>query len=134
TDGFGPVGARPPAPAAPSPSVTTRDVTPPKSSFTRRHCGRRRCTLLLLVSDDRDLGGVHVHATLTRLTGCARGARGKRCRRPRTVRAHALGSGRYQLTTRALGPARYRFTAVVVDAAGNRQLRPTSVVLRVPGR
>ncbi|HEY3191068.1 MAG TPA: serine protease, partial [Solirubrobacteraceae bacterium] len=53
TDGFGPISARPLAPAAPSPSVSTRDVTPPTSTFTRRRCALRRCSLLLLVSDDR---------------------------------------------------------------------------------
>ena len=92
------------------------------------------CRLLLLVSDDRNLGGVHVRATIARLTGCARGAPGRRCRRARRLTPRALGSGRYALTTPALAPGRYRFTAVVVDAAGNRQLKPTTVVLRVRPR
>ena len=131
TDGFGPVAARPPGS---SPPVNTRDVTPPTSTFTRRSCALRRCRLLLLVSDDRNLGGVHVRATIARLTGCARGAPGRRCRRARRLTPRALGSGRYALTTPALAPGRYRFTAVVVDAAGNRQLKPTTVVLRVRPR
>src|SRR4051812_20541466 len=142
SDGGGPTAAGPPAaeltlggtakvvgePAAPaaqaSPSAAApvaRDVTPPTSTFTRRHCAAARCDLLLLVSDNRGVGGVAVRATLARVGG-----------RARPVRVRRTGPGRFTLAARRLRPGRYRFTARAVDAAGNHQRTVTRVVLRLP--
>ena len=143
SDGVGPIAAGPPAaeltlegtakvvgePAAPAPQASpssaaapvARDVTPPTSTFTRRHCAGARCDLLLLVSDNRGVGGVAVRATLARVGG-----------RARPVRARRAGPGRFTLAAGRLRPGRYRFTARAVDAAGNRQSTVTKVVLRIP--
>src|SRR3954469_3931028 len=142
SDGVGPIAAGPPAaeltlegtakvvgePAAPAPQASpsaaapvARDVTPPTSTFTRRHCAAARCDLLLLVSDNRGVGGVAVRATLARVGG-----------RARPVRVRRTGPGRFTLAARRLRPGRYRFTARAVDAAGNHQRTVTRVVLRLP--
>lgn len=143
SDGVGPIAAGPPAalltlggPAkvveAPEPGGTTgsalettvaRDITPPTSTFTRRHCAAARCDLLLLVSDNRDVGGVAVRATLARVG-----------HRARPVRALRAGPGRFTVAATRLRPGRYLFTARAVDAAGNRQRSVTKVVLRIPRR
>src|SRR4051794_19440631 len=134
SDGVGPIAAGPPAAvltlegsakivgapltdAAPEhaavPNATApaaRDITPPTSTFTRRHCDAARCDLLLLVSDNRGVGGVEVHATLALVSGCH--ATG--CHRARRVSTRRAGPGRFTLEARRLRPGRYRFSARAV--------------------
>jgi hypothetical protein len=103
----------------------------PSSRFTRRRCVRRTCRLVLLVNDPGGLAGTRVRASVARISGCRRGRRGRRCRRPRSLRASQQAPGIFEIVARRLAPARYRFTARAIDAAGNVQGRPTVVVLRV---
>jgi hypothetical protein len=84
----------------------------------------RRCRLVLLVSDLGGVDGARVRVTLRRV-----GAP-----RARTLAAVRRAAGRYEIRTARLRPGRYRFTAVVTDAAGNRQARATVVTLRVARR
>jgi hypothetical protein len=111
----------PPPPPPPPPAI---DTTEPVSRFSSRRCVASRCRLVLLVSD---LGGsVGTTAKVTfRKVGT---------RRVRTARAVERATGRFEIRTARLRPGRYRFTAVVTDAAGNRQARATVVTLTVPRR
>jgi Trypsin len=132
TANAGPVGAASSGPnPAPPAALPTPDLSVPSSRFTRRGCTRRTCRLVLLVDDPGGLAGTRVRATVTRISGCRRGRRGRRCRRPRSLRAVRQAPGIFAIVARRLAPARYRFTARAVDAAGNVQGRPTVVVLRV---
>jgi trypsin len=132
SDDVGPVAAAPagsnPTPPAALPTI---DMSVPSSRFTRRRCRRRTCRLVLLVDDPGGLAGARVRAAVARISGCPRGRRGRRCRRPRSLRAARQAQGIFKIVARRLAPARYRFTARAVDAAGNVQGRPTVVVLRV---
>lgn len=141
----GPIGGPlPPPPAPPAPPVSPApaptppplpssiDLEPPNARFTRQRCARQRCRLTVVA---RDIGGPATSAVVTykRVSGCPRGRRGARCRRPKSVRAKARGNGIFELVTPRLAPARWRFTVVAVDAAKNRS-DPVSVALTVPRR
>jgi secreted trypsin-like serine protease len=109
------------------------DASRPRSRFSQRRCRRRTCTLTLLVSDAGGVAGMRVAATVIRLN-CPRGRRGRRCRRPRTLRARRVGAGIFRITARGLKPGRYLFGALAVDASGNSQSNPTITRLRVKRR
>ncbi|HEV2812516.1 MAG TPA: Ig-like domain-containing protein, partial [Solirubrobacteraceae bacterium] len=111
----------PPPPPPPPPAV---DTTLPVSRFSVRRCVARRCRLVLLVSDLGGVDGARVRVTMRRLGRF----------RTRTLRAVEQAAGRFEVRTARLRPGRYRFTAVVTDAAGNRQARATVVTLRVARR
>jgi trypsin len=123
----------PPPPPPPPGPPTTGDLTRPSSRVTRRRCARRTCTLLIRVSDPGGVRGMRMRSSVARLN-CPRGRRGRRCRRPRSIRARHVSPGVFRVTAGGLKPGRYRFTVLAIDAAGNRQRRPTVVVLRVKRR
>jgi secreted trypsin-like serine protease len=123
-----------PPPPPPGPSNNgSGDQTRPSSRVTRRRCARRTCTLLIRVSDPGGVRGMRMRSSVARLN-CPRGRRGRRCRRPRSIRARQVSPGFFRVMAGGLKPGRYRFTVVAIDAAGNRQRRPTVVVLRVKRR
>jgi hypothetical protein len=105
------------------------DLVPPVVRLTRRSCAARRCTITLTA---RDSGGPAVSAAVLvrRLTGCRAGRAGTACRRAQRLTARRLAPGVFRVRTGRLAPARYRFTATAVDAAGSRS-RAVSVVLSV---
>jgi secreted trypsin-like serine protease len=123
-------GLQPTTTPTPTPTPSTAvDSTRPSSRFIRRRCTRRSCSLTLRVNDPGGLSGMRVRASVRRLN-CPRGRRGRRCRRVRSLRARQIAPGVFQIVARGLPRGRYRFTASAIDAAGNRQRRPTVVVLR----
>ena len=63
--------------------------------------------------------------------GCARGRKGRKCRRPKTLPAREVAPGVFEIVARGLKPARYRFSATAVDAAGNAQAQAAVVTLTV---
>lgn len=136
----------PPAPAPTPPPVVTppaaSDLLPPTSRVTRRSCSRRTkvCSLTIMLGDTggSDLARARVRATVTQLSGCPRAGRTKRskarartCRKPRTVTAGRSSTGLYTLKTARLRKGRVRISVRATDAAGNTQLKATSVTLRV---
>ena len=110
--------APPPPPPPPPPAL---DTTLPQSIFSSRRCAARRCRLVLLVTDLGGVEGAKVRVTRRRLGGFA----------PRALRVVRRAAGRYVIRTPRLRPGRYTFSAVVTDAAGNRQARATRVTLRI---
>jgi hypothetical protein len=115
-----PQAPAPPPPPPPSPPPAL-DTTLPRSIFSSRRCAARRCRFVLLVTDLGGVAGATVRVTRRRLGGFA----------PRTLRAVRRAAGRYVIRTPRLRPGRYTFSAVVTDAAGNRQARATRVTLRI---
>ena len=121
-----------PAPAAPAPAAVpqvVRDVVVPVASFTRRRCAKRVCTLTVTAGDS---GGpaTSLAATVGRISGCKKGAKGRRCRAAKTLDAVSAGPGVFTLKTAKLKPGRYRFTVIATDATGNRSAAQ-KVVLKV---
>ncbi|HEX8083615.1 MAG TPA: serine protease [Solirubrobacteraceae bacterium] len=114
-----------PTPVPPPPPPPAIDTTLPVSRFTVRRCVARRCRLVLLVTDLGGVDGARVRVTMRRLS---------RRSRARTLTAVRRAAGRFDVSTPRLRSGRYRFTAVVTDAAGNRQARATVVTLRVARR
>jgi hypothetical protein len=134
--GIGPVqparaGGAQPGGGGGAPVAVSADLAPPTSSFTRRSCGRRTCRLTLKVDDLGGVAGARVRASAVRVSGCARGRKGRKCRRPRTLNAREVAPGVFEIVARGLEPARYRFSATAVDAAGNTQARAAVVTLTV---
>ncbi len=105
------------------------DIVPPTVSVTRRNCAKLRCTLTISASD---LASAVSSATVSyqRLSGCPKGRKGAKCRAVKTVKAKRAADGVFQLRTPKLAAARWRFTVVAVDAAGNRSA-PRKVELKV---
>lgn len=105
------------------------DIVPPTVSITRRSCAKLRCTLTI---DASDLASEVRSATVAyqRLSGCPKGRKGKRCRAVKTVAAKRSAAGVFSLRTPKLAAARWRFTVVAVDAAGNRSV-PRRIELKV---
>ncbi len=144
-------GTPPPPPPPPAPSPTpappvvappASDLLPPTSRVTRRNCSRRTkvCSLTIMLGDTggSDLARARVRATVTQLSGCPRAgrttkskARAKACKRPRTVNAKRSSTGLYTLKTAKLRKGRVRISVRATDAAGNAQLKATSVTLTV---
>ena len=121
-----------PAPVAPGPSVTPQvinDVVVPVAAFTRRSCSTRVCKLTVTAGDS---GGpaTALAATVARVSGCKKGAKGRRCRAAKALTAASGGPGVFTLKTGRLKPGRYRFVVIATDAAGNRSAAQT-VVLKV---
>ena len=78
------------------------------------------------------VAGARVRADAVRVSGCPkRGRKRRKCRRPRTLTAREVAPGVFEIVARGLKPARYRFAATAVDAAGNAQARATVVSLTV---
>jgi len=113
--------------------VVLRDPPPPASRISRGRCTRTACTLTVRVTDaGLTVGEPRLRVTLRRLSGCARGSRGRSCRRTRVVAARRLpGTTTFALTLRRLAAARYQLSAVATDAGGNRQLRATRLAFSV---
>lgn len=130
TAGMTAAGAR--SDSAPARAAPPADLLAPVVRLTRRRCAARRCTITFRASDS---GGPAARATVTyaRVTGCGAGRSGRRCRASRTLRATPLGPGVFGATTPRLAVARYRFTVVATDAAGNRS-RARTALLSVPRR
>lgn len=142
-------GTAPPPPPAPTPTPAPPVVTPPASDLlpptsrvTRRNCSRRTkvCSLTIMLGDTGgpDLSRARVRATVTQLSGCPRAgrtakskARARACRKPRTVTARRSSTGLYTLKTARLRTGRVRISVRATDAAGNTQLKATSVTLKV---
>ena len=123
-----------PAPADPLPVTSSSaslapDLTRPETRLLRRACTRRGCTVRFGVADAGGRRGVRVAATLERVTGCRRGARGTRACRARLLRVRRTAAGRYSVATGRLRAGRYRVTLIAADASGNRQAAPTVVRL-----
>lgn len=119
------------APSTPAASGgTPLDLVAPVARVTRRSCAKRRCTLRIIA---RDSGGPATSARVVyrRLSGCAKGRRGKRCRAGHTLRAKRAGTGLFVVRTPRLAIARYRFTVTAKDASGNIS-RPAALSLSVP--
>lgn len=135
TSPVGTQGTAPPAPAPSTPAAsggTPLDLVAPVARVTRRSCAKRRCTLTVTAKDS---GGpaTSARAVYRRLTGCAKGRRGKRCRADHTITAKRAGTGLFVVRTPRLAIARYRFTVTAKDASGNLS-RPASLSLSVPRR
>lgn len=125
-----------PPPAPPEPLAVTApsagpapDLTRPATRLLRRTCTRRGCTVRFGVDDAGGRGGLRVAATLERVTGCRRRARGTRACRARLLRVRRTATGRYRVTTGRLRAGRHRMTLIAVDASGNRQAEPTVATL-----
>ena len=135
--GIGPIqparaGGAQPGGGGGTPVAVGADLAPPTSSFTRRSCRRRTCRLTLKVDDLGGVAGARVRANAVRVSGCPkRGRTGRKCRRPRTLSAREVAPGVFEIVARGLEPARYRFSATAVDAAGNAQARAAVVTLTV---
>ena len=132
--GIGPVqparagGAQP---GGGAPVAVAADLARPTSSFTRRSCRRRTCRLTLKVDDLGGVAGARVRARAVRVSGCPKGRKGRKCRRPKILTAREVAPGVFDIVARGLVPARYRFSATAVDAAGNAQARAAVVTLTV---
>lgn len=110
------------------------DLTAPTSSVTRRSCSRTRvCTLTVKVADTggADPSRAKVRATVTQLSGCPKGRRGRACRKARTFNGSRSGAGVFTIKTTKLRKGRVRIVIRATDAAGNEQEKATSVTLTV---
>jgi hypothetical protein len=135
-----PTPAAPAAPIAPPPPpAVLKDTTRPRAFVKTGHCRKHHCAINVAIVDPPYSAGLvkpEVAVRSTETVRCSRAARrhGRRhCTQTRSRRARVarLGGNVFTITLPSARPGRHRFTITAVDAAGNRQAKPTRVTLRV---
>ena len=128
-------GSPPPPPPPPPP----KDTTAPTATLKYARCRGTRCILNVQVNDPpytAGLGKLSVKARVAEIVRCRRAAdrrRGRVCTRTRnrTAAVSRLGGTVFTATLRKAKPGTYTFTIVATDAAGNKQVKPLRVKLKL---
>jgi hypothetical protein len=130
-----PQGPLPPStPSLPTTPTAPRDQAAPRAVLVNRSCARRRCTVVVAVTDAAPSAGiVGVTATLTTAAKPHCPAARRRCKKPRARRlaARRTAPDRFTIKTGRLKRGRYKLAVSALDAAGNLQAVPTRVTLSV---
>jgi trypsin len=118
-------------PLPPTSASTQPDTTAPTSRYAGRSCRARRCTIAVVVNDDRT-SPLLLRAKLVRLvrSRCRRGGRVRRCtrQRPVNVTVERIAATLFEVRTPQLvRRGRYRLRAWASDSARNEQARPLVV-------
>jgi trypsin len=117
----------------PQPPVAN-DTSAPHAVVLTRTCARRRCTVVVAVTDAAPSAGIAgVSAKLASPKRCVRKRGRKRCKTPRTktLSGARTAADRFTIKTGRLQPGRYKLRVSARDVAGNVQVVPTVISLSV---
>jgi hypothetical protein len=125
-----------PAPALPSvPPAPPRDSAAPTARVASVRCSRTTCLLQVAVDDAAPSAGVaavEAKVTTTYRTHCGPRRHRRTCtkRLTRRLTPTRTGPSTFRIATPRLKAGTHTFSLVALDAAGNRQAKPTTLTRR----